>query len=142
MNSEFVSRKHNRYEFAYPLAFKLFSQDFGDNWIEGNLKDISMGGACIRLEDHYGLIDRKQVGGLRMKLKLFEPEGEKLILLASVRWVRRPKSSDGQLVLIGVEFEGLLDWQMARLERLIQLKGKDHKMLWSLWDNFMQAESR
>lgn len=142
VNPGLTPRRHDRFEFTYPLAFKLFSQDFGDRWIEGNLKDISMGGACIRIEDPYGRLSSRQVRDLRMKLKLSEPSGEKLLLLAVVRWIRSRKSEKGMVTLIGVEFDGLLEWQEERLQHLIKLKGKDHKMLWSLWDNFMQTESR
>ena len=142
VQQEFTPRRHDRYDFSYPLAFKLFSQDFGDLWIEGNLKDISMGGACIRIEDPYGRLSSKQIRDLRMKLKLSEPSGEKLLLLAVVRWCRSGKTEKGMVTLLGVEFDGLLEWQEERLQHLIKLKGKDHKMLWSLWDNFMQAESR
>ncbi len=142
VQEEFIPRRHDRYDFTYPLAFKLFSRDFGDLWIEGNLKDISMGGACIRVEDPYGRLSSKRVHDLRMKLKLSEPSGEKLLLLAVVRWSRSLKTEKGDVTLIGVEFDGLLEWQEERLQHLIKLKGKDHKMLWSLWDNFMQAESR
>lgn len=138
----FTFRRHNRTEFTYPLAFKLFSQDFGDHWIEGNLKDISMGGACIRIEDPYGRLRSKQVLDLRMKLKLSEASGEQLLLLAVVRWMRNHKTEKGVVTLIGVEFDGLLEWQEERLQHLIKLRGKDHKMLWSLWDNFVREESR
>ena len=101
-----------------------------------------MGGACIRVEDPYGRLRRNQIHDLRMKLKLSEPSGEKLLLLAVVRWTRTNQTDKGVVTLIGVEFDGLLEWQEERLQHLIKLKGKDHKMLWSLWDNFMQAESR
>jgi len=43
-------------------------------------------------------------------------------------------------MLIGIEFESLQNWQSEKLEQFIRIKGKDHKMLWGLWDNYIHSE--
>ena len=133
------NRKYNRFDFSYPIDFKIFAPDFYDFWTSAFLKNISMGGACIQFQDRYGRISKKEIRDVRVKLKLLEPKGEDIFLVGTIRWTKSSKIDGTEFIFIGIEFEGLPNWQSEKLEKFIRIKGKDHKMLWSLWDNYIHT---
>jgi len=135
-------RKTERYEFSYPVDLKIFAPDYDGMWIAAFLKDISMGGFCIQFRDRYGRIALQQIKNVRVKLKLSEPGGENIFLLGVIRWTRRKKVDGEQMMFMGIEFKSLPNWQEEKLKQFILLKGKDHKMLWNLWDNYIHTAAR
>ena len=130
-------RKFERFEFSYPVDLKIFATDYDGVLIPTFLKDISMGGFCIQFPDRYMRIDLQQVKNVRVKLKILQPDGETMFLLGSIRWSQRKKTDGGQMMIMGIEFNSLANWQAEKLEKFILLKGKDHKMLWNLWDAYI-----
>ena len=130
-------RKFKRYVFSYPVDIKIFAPNYDGVWITTFLKDISMGGFCIQFPDHYVRIALHQVKNVRVKLKILQPDGETMFLLGSIRWAQRKKTYGKQMMIMGIEFNSLPNWQAERLEQFILLKGKDHKMLWNLWDTYI-----
>jgi len=135
------NRKYNRFDFSYPVDFKIFAPDFYDSWTSAFLDNISMGGSCIQFQDRYGRMPQQKIKDLRIKLKLFEPKGEDIFLLGVIRWTKSKKIDGKEFMLIGIEFESLQNWQSEKLEQFIRIKGKDHKMLWGLWDNYIHSEA-
>lgn len=47
-------RRHPRSVFTYPVEFELFSQNGEKALFVGYLKDISLGGAGLQIDDPYG----------------------------------------------------------------------------------------
>ena len=66
---------------------------------------------------------------------------EQIILIARVRSVEKIDSKQDFSVLIGVEFEDLFDWQLEKLEKIISLRNKDRKMMWNLWEHYVEDGS-
>ena len=130
-------RKSQRWEFSYPVYLKIFASDYEGVWIPTLLNNISIGGFCIQLRDRYGRIALEQIINARIKLKILEPNGENMFLLGEICWARRKIIAGEQIVFMGIECESLPNWQIEKLERFILLKGKDHKMLWNLWDTYL-----
>lgn len=128
-------RKHTRYEFAYPVEFKLFSPQLQSTYINGFIENISVQGACIQFGDKYGRINPEDLSGSRVKLSIVMPDGDSVSLLSLVRW----KSGNGPesfFLRMGMEFDEIGDWQTESINNLIGMKNKDINMMWGLWDQF------
>lgn len=131
------NRKHARYKFAYPVNFDLFQPGVDSRSFSGFLFNISIGGACIQFEDRYGRIDPGLLVGSRVKVDISIPEGEHIYLGAIIHWIRRSPGKSFN-ILAGLEFRDVLDWQLEHLEKFINIRNKDQKMIWNLWENFVQ----
>lgn len=130
-------RKFQRYEFSYPVDLKIFASDYDGIWLSAFLKDVSMRGFCIQLRDRYGRIALHQINNARVKIKILEPDGENMFLLGVIRWARSKRMAGEQIIFMGIECKVMPDWQVEKLEQFILLRGKDHKMLWNLWDTYI-----
>jgi len=135
-------RKHRRSDLYHPIRFKLFSRDLAIPPIDGYLKDISLGGARIALDDPYGQFNRRALEGVRTKLQVTLPESEQLQLLCVVCWVRARGPAKGAEVELGLEFVQMEPWQLERIQHFMALRHTDHTMFWNLWDTYQQATQR
>ncbi|HYC21697.1 MAG TPA: PilZ domain-containing protein [Candidatus Bathyarchaeia archaeon] len=135
-------RLHPRTEFAYPVSFGLIMPGQAPRGFQGYIKDISLGGACIAVEQRFGLAKRDDLKGLRVKMEISQPEQDSLFLFSVIRWVRMKESKKIWQMLLGLEFEEMAPWQKERLEKFLSLRGKDQEMLWRLWDGYQQAAAR
>jgi c-di-GMP-binding flagellar brake protein YcgR len=135
-------RQHPRKEFAYPVSFGLITPGQPPRPFQGYIKDISLGGACIAVEQRFGLANREDLKGLRVKMEISQPEQDSLFLFSVICWVRMKESKKTWQMLLGLEFEEMAAWQKERLEKFLSLRGKDQEMLWRLWDGYQQAKAR
>lgn len=126
-------RKFLRSEFTYPVEFKLFYQKSDHASFKGYLKDISISGACLQVEDRYGKFIPKELPQTKMKIMFSIPQGDKVSILALIKWVRKvdPKSLS---LKMGIEFQELEPWQIEVIEKLINMRNKDHNMIWNLME--------
>lgn len=128
-------RKHQRSDFAYPVEIKIFSIRNKATEFDAYIKNISKGGACIQFEDKYGRVDFEELADAKIKITLFMPHGEKVILLSVVR--RSEKDVPEQFFIkLGLQFENVEEWQMEAIKKLISLENKDQNMMWNLWEHF------
>lgn len=129
-------RKHLRSVFAYPVEFELFSQKGEKASFVGYLKDISLGGAGLQIEDPYGRFNtaRTENGTLRLTLNI--PREKKTHIFAVIKWVRKIESTSH--VHMGISFKDLDYESSVVIEKLIGLKSKDHNMMWNLWEQYCQ----
>ena len=134
-NTEHERRRHPRYEFAYPVEFKLFSLQPQPAPINGFLENISLQGACIQFRDKYGRINTEDLTESRVKVSILMPEGENISILSSVRW-KGGDSSESFSVFLGMEFDDVNESQRQYITSLIDMKNKDMNMIWGLWDQF------
>ncbi len=143
MNNENIdeaeNRKHPRTDFSFPVKISVYSQDFGSKKVfDGYIQNMSMIGACIHFDDKYGRIDMKELKGARVKLAIKVPRGEDVVLNAEVQWVRKEKPDHSFSIMMGIELREIAEWQVEQIEKFIHLRNKDHKMLWSLLDQYLE----
>ncbi|MEN8262311.1 MAG: PilZ domain-containing protein [Nitrospirota bacterium] len=138
MNESPPKRKHRRVKFVYPVEFKVLSPGFESRSFVGLFSTISMAGGGFHCEEKYGLIDPEKTIGAKIKPDINVLQEDQIFLFARVRSVKRDDSKQDLTILIGVEFEELLDWQIEKLEKIISLRDKDRKMMWNLWEHYVE----
>jgi hypothetical protein len=126
-------RRHLRSTFTYPVEFKLFSQKAEGMPFVGFLKDISLGGAGLEIEDQYGRFDIA-VKNSRVILTLSIPRENKTNIVAFVQWVKRKEGTHH--IEMGISFKDLDYKDLIVIEKLVGLRGKDHNMMWNLWERY------
>jgi hypothetical protein len=127
-------RRHVRSVFTYPVEFKLISPSWESLSLAGYLKDISLGGAGLELEDPYGRLNVGDAKQGRVMLALRIPGEKDARILAHVRWVA--KKEGASRVSMGISFKNLDYKDLTLIQKLIGLKGKDHTMMWNLWEQY------
>jgi hypothetical protein len=139
MNNESKGRrKHTRLEFTYPVKFELFSPDRLPRSFIGYIKDMSIDGACIQFEDECGRFNLLELRGALIGLIINVPKKESISLKALIRWIRKDGPAQSSLILMGLEFQEIDDRQIEQIDSFFRLKNKDHKMIWTLWDFYIQ----
>jgi hypothetical protein len=120
--------------FKYPVEFKLLSQKpYGVSFI-GYLKDISLGGASLQIEDRYGRFNTNEAENGRLLLTLSIPHEDKTKVYAHIQWAKEEEGTSH--INMGISFKDLDYEDLTVIEKLIGLKGKDHNMLWNLWEQY------
>jgi hypothetical protein len=127
-------RRHLRSVFTYPVEIKFISRKLESVSFVGYLKDISLGGAGLEIEDPYGRLNINEAKSGRVILTLNIPRENKTHVLAHIRWIEK-KGGTGR-VEMGIAFKHLDYGDVTAIERLIGLKGKDHNMMWNLWEQY------
>ena len=135
MNNESRNkRRSRRVKFVYPITLKIFSKGASSRVLMCFFKSISMNGATIQGKDQYGLVDPTTIINARVKIELNIFQKEKVFLFARVRSVIEADLEQDSSYLIGVEFEELEEWQEEIINRIFDLRDKEHKMIWNLLD--------
>lgn len=129
-------RRHLRSTFTYPVEFELYSQKGESTSFVGYLKDISVGGAGLQIEDPYGRFNVGKAEEGTVKLTLSIPRENKIYVWARIQWVKKIEGTSQ--VNMGISFKDLDYESMTVIEKLIGLKSKDHTMLWNLWEQYYQ----
>jgi len=127
-------RRHPRSVFTYPVGLKIVSRTFETVSFLGYLKDISLTGAGLEIEDHYGRLNIDEAKNGRVILSLNIPHENKTHILAHIRWIRKKEGASH--VKIGISFKNLDYDDVTAIEKLVGLKGKDHNMMWNLWEQY------
>jgi hypothetical protein len=128
-------RRHERTGFTYPLELKIFSSKLTNISFIGYIEDISLSGAGINFEDRYGMVQIDGLSDSRVKLLIRMPHGDDIVLLSTIRWIRRDMN-EKMIVKVGIQFQRLEDWQLKTVNQLISLKNKDQNMMWNLFENY------
>jgi hypothetical protein len=127
-------RRHLRSVFTYPVEFKLLSQKVEGGSFVGYLKDISLSGAALLIEDRYGRFGVNEAKNSMAMLTLSIPHEDKIKIYAHIQRVK--KEEDPSHINMGISFKNLDYKDLTVIEKLIGLKGKDHNMLWNLWEQY------
>ncbi len=136
--NENEDRAEIRSDFSFPVKISIYSKDFASkNIFDGYIQNMSMNGACLHFEDKYGRISMNSLKGTRVKLAIKVPRGDEVILNGSIHWARKEIPDHSFTIMIGVELREIAEWQVKQIEKFINLKNKDHKMLWSLLDQYL-----
>jgi hypothetical protein len=129
------NRRHERSEFSYAIEFKILSHLNEHYFFSGYIENLSESGAGIIFEDRYGRVNGDDMKGSKMKLSIAMPSGEKVTLIAIVRWVRKDVPQPF-FIQVGIQFENIEEWQMEAMKKLVRVKNKDHNMMWNLWEQY------
>jgi hypothetical protein len=136
-NSEEVlidRRRHLRSVFTYPVEFRLLSQKAeGASFVE-HLKNISLAGAALQIEDPYGRFNMNEAENGKVALTLRIPHEDRTKVFARIQWVKKEESTSQ--IRMGISFKDLDYKDLTVIEKLIGMKGKDHNMLWNLWEQY------
>ncbi len=135
-------RKHPRTDVYHPIRFKLFSPEVRLSAIDGDLQDISTGGARLLVDDPYGQLKPLILKGLRTKLEIALPESDPIQLLCDVSWVRAARSTKSGEIDIGLEFSDLHPGQLERIQAFMAVRHNDQTMFWSMWDAYQDEDRR
>jgi c-di-GMP-binding flagellar brake protein YcgR len=128
-------RRHKRTEFTYAIEFKILSRDTERYSFSGYIENVSDSGAGIVFEDRYGRAHMHDIKGSKIKLSIVMPDGEKVTLISTARWVRKDAHRPF-FIQIGIEFENIEQWQMEEVKKLVLVEKKDHSMMWNLWEQY------
>lgn len=129
-------RRHPRSVFAYPVEFELFLKKGESASYTGYLKDISLGGAGLQINDPYGRFNLEKAENGTLRLAISIPREKRIHIFARIQWARKAESTSH--VDMGIAFKDL-DYESSLLiEKLIGLKSKDHNMMWNLWEQYYQ----
>jgi hypothetical protein len=129
-------RRHPRSVFTYPVEFEIFLQRSENPTYHGYLKDISLGGAGLQIEDPYGRFNTEKAANGTLRLMISIPRQKKIYIFAHIQWIRKVETTSR--VNMGIAFKDL-DYETSLvIEKLIGLKGKDHNMMWNLWEQYYQ----
>ncbi len=132
-------RRAPRSEVQHPIRFKLFSRDVTVPPMDGCLRDISLEGARVALEDHHAQFSCKSLKGLRTKLQITLPESEETLqLISTVAWARRARASVGSELEVGLSFTDVEPWQLEKIKQFLSARHNDQTMLWNMWDSYQQ----
>ena len=134
-------RRFRRAVLTHPIRFKLFARDARLAPTVGYVKDMSLGGARIRIQDRFGQVQATALRGQRAKLEITLPDGDTLHVVSLVTWVKRPITARQEEVELGVQFELLEGTQLQKISALLAMRHTDRTLLWSMWDSF-QAGGR
>lgn len=121
-------RRHPRSSFTYPVEFNLFSQKAeglsfdGMNLYKGHsgigyLKDISLEGAGLQIEDEYGRFSVNEMERSRVKLTISIPRENKINIFAHIKWVTKIKGTSH--IKLGISFKDLDYRDLTAIEKLI-----------------------
>jgi c-di-GMP-binding flagellar brake protein YcgR len=132
-------RRDPRADVYHPIRFKLFSRDVATPPSDGYLKDLSVSGARVGLDDQYGQFSRKTLAGLRTKLNITLPEGDTLQLLCVVCWAKPAGATESSEFEIGLKFVDIEPWQLEKIQQFLSSRHNDQTMLWNMWDAYQQG---
>ena len=93
-----------------------------------------MGGASIQVEDRYGRFNIQEAESGTVLLTLSIPHEDKVKVFARIQWVKKEEGTSN--IRMGISFKDLDYKDLILIEKLIGLKGKDHNMLWNLWEQY------
>jgi hypothetical protein len=146
-------RRHPRSVFIYPVEFEMSVSETEPAFFNGQgyLKDISASGAGLQFEDKYGRFILGEEENVRFKDKygrftigteetvvvrilLNLARGEKVNLLSHIQWLRKEEKSFH--IKMGLAFSELEGCKLEAIEKLMGLRGKDHNMIWTLWEQY------
>lgn len=128
-------RKDVRSSFAYPIEIKILTHHSDSPSIHGYMENVSLSGLGILFEDRYGRVKTDDLKRSKVKITIIMPHGEKVVVVCTIRWVRKD-APQPFFVQLGIQFDDIEDWQLEAIKKLINIKNKDHNMMWNLWEQY------
>jgi hypothetical protein len=113
-------REHRRHAIPAAVSCRLFKEDIKkNNSFQGFIQDISLGGVSLEIT-----------------FAIDMPDGiHKVNVSGIVRWYRKDRRKDVNLLYLGVQFLNLGKSDKAILEKYLASGTGDKSFIWNLWDN-------
>ncbi|MDY6842521.1 MAG: PilZ domain-containing protein [Thermodesulfobacteriota bacterium] len=131
-------RENVRFELPTMVILKFFNPDgSGKTVITVNavIKDLSLGGACIEIDERYTPIDIDQLAKQIVKMNIRFPDKAKTpYILGSVRWFKREVKKGKYILRLGIQFEEMSEDTIRAIKEFIDLGIGDQNLLWDLWE--------
>ncbi len=142
MNNDLTEKRdHIRSKLYYPLDLTLFSPKFLDRSFSGYIKNLSLHGACIQLEDSYERFEKIEQEDSRVELEIDVPQGERISFDTGICWIKKNSDKKSISFFIGLEFNELSDSNLEQIDRLSRIKKTDTQMLHALFDQHLKQIS-
>ena len=135
---EFNRRCEKRQEVYHSIRIQIVSPEWTRSGFptryDGTIRNLSMGGMSIYLNEGYNPLNIDDLLGKRIKIDINIPlEDTRVFVLGEVRWANREEEVK-HIVTLGVQFVEMTDFNLKNIKKLLAVQAGDHNMLWSLWD--------
>ncbi len=133
-------RRSVRHEIPIKTNLKLILAD-GKTKLDstGFTRDMSLGGACIELEEKYWGTKQDVVIDSDAILNIYLPNvNETLEITGTVLWVRKDTQDGKDLLLIGIRFKRLSDADRDFLNKYCFGSDGEQNLIWDLWETYVK----
>ena len=121
------------------VVLRFFNNDnAGKNLVtlRAVIKDLSLSGACIEIDERYTPVDIDQLAKQIVKLEIRFPESTNTpYILGSVRWFKREIKKGRYILQLGIQFVEIAEDNLRALKEFIGLGIGDQNLLWDLWES-------
>jgi len=131
-------RRHQRYEIPGAVICQFSIEGLREERIfKGFVHDISLGGLCVEIKDDVMLLKYLPPDtNIAMALELDMPDGiHKMNVSGSIRWQRKVKKKNQDLLHLGVQFGKLKENNKDILMKYLVSGAGDKQLIWNLWEN-------
>ena len=105
----------------------------------GYTRDISLGGACIELEEKQWVAKKETLIDSNATLHIYLPNvDETLEIMGTVLWVKKDPQEDKNLSLIGIQFKTLTDDDKDFLNQYCFGSDGEQNLIWDLWKTYVK----
>jgi hypothetical protein len=133
-------RRHQRYEIPSAVTCQFSIEGLGEERIfKGFVHDISLGGLCVEIKDDAILFkDLSPDTSIEIALEVDIPDGiHKMNVSGSIRWQRKVKKKNRDLLHLGVQFDKLKENNKDILMKYLVSGAGDKQLIWDLWENLL-----
>ena len=138
-------RKYQRYKIPATVYCTFYEEALQlKGGFQGFIEDISYGGVSLEIRDDFLRITESMLlyTNIEMNFEFNFPDGKnKIDISGIIRWYRRIKKSDKNLLYLGVKFHNLDAQRTEIVKRFISLGTGDKNVIWNLWDNIIATTS-
>ena len=133
-------RRSVRHEIPIKINLKIFMADDETELDSvGYTRDISLGGACIELEEKHWHAEQETVIDSDAMLHVYLPNvDETLEIMGTVLWVRKDTQREKDLSLIGIQFNTLSDADRDFLNEYCFGSDGEQNLIWDLWETYVK----
>jgi hypothetical protein len=133
-------RRSVRHEIPIKINLKIFlADDKTELDSVGYTRDMSLGGACIELEEKYWRTKQEQIVDSDAMLHVYLPNvDETLEIMGTVLWVRKDTQAGKDLTLIGIRFKAMSDADRDFLNEYCFGSDGEQNLIWDLWETYVK----
>jgi hypothetical protein len=133
-------RRSARHGIPIKVDLKIFlSDDKTELDSVGYTRDISLGGACIELEEKQWVDKQERLIDSEAMLHIYLPNvDETLEILGTVLWIRKDPQEDKNLSLIGIQFKTLAEDDRDFLNQYCFGSDGEQNLIWDLWKTYVK----
>jgi hypothetical protein len=133
-------RRSARHGIPIRVDLKIFlSDDKTELDSVGYTRDISLGGACIELEEKQWVANHETLIDADAMVHIYLPNvDETLEIMGTVLWIRKDSQEDKNLSLIGIQFKTMADDDRDFLNQYCFGSDGEQNLIWDLWKTYVK----